>query len=144
MNNNYKNIDIFDEEDWDEIEYDGSFFTWLKKNYHIQDNWKNITYIDCSCNNLENLKGIEKLVKLEKLYCNINQLKNLNGIENLTNLKLLWCNNNQLTNLNEIKNLNNLTSLNFSNNLLNKKSKHYNDLKKRINSIYGQHLFIKI
>jgi len=36
---NYKEIDPFDEEDWDEVEPDGSFLYWLKENYPDESKW---------------------------------------------------------------------------------------------------------
>jgi Leucine-rich repeat (LRR) protein len=117
---NFKDIDLFDEEDWDETENDSSFLWWLNKNYSNENIWKNITEINCSYNDLENLNGIENCINLKYLNCSHNNLTSLKGIENLVNLRILCCNNNKLENLNEIENLTKLKLLNyFHNNLTN-------------------------
>jgi Leucine-rich repeat (LRR) protein len=115
---NFKDIDIFDEEDWDEIENDGSFLTWLNKNYPDKNIWKTITYINCFNNKLENLNGIENLINLQEFNCTCNEIISLNGIKNLTNLKSLYCYNNKLINLNEIENCTKLKILICENNNL--------------------------
>jgi internalin A len=112
-----EDIDIFDEEDWNENESDGSFLWWLKREYSNENTWKNITDLNCSYNKLISLKGIENLINLKELYCSYNNLTNLNGIKNLTKLKNLNCNDNNLINL-EIQNLTNLTYLNCNSNQL--------------------------
>jgi Leucine-rich repeat (LRR) protein len=115
--NKYKNIDIFDEEDWNETELDGSFLCWLKKKYPNKGDWKYLLTIDCSNNNLINLNGIEKLHHLIQLNCSNNLLKNLNGIEKLDIIQLN-CTNNKLIDLNEIKKCTNLIILQCNNNNL--------------------------
>ncbi len=95
-----------------------SFMDWLLQKYPVRNEWKNITEIICSHENLVNLDGIENLVNLKFLYCDNNQLTELN-LENLDNLKVLDCCSNQLTELN-IVNLVNLKLLDCSINLLTK------------------------
>jgi Leucine-rich repeat (LRR) protein len=133
----FKDIDIFDEEDWDEKENDGTFLYWLKQNKN-KNGWEtipwlncndinltslkgieNVKYIvqfDCSNNQLISLDGIEKCIYLKYLDCQFNELTSLKGIEELTNLEYLYCFNNNLTDLNEIENLTILKILNCSNN----------------------------
>jgi len=124
---NYKEIDPFDEEDWDEVEPDGSFLYWLKENYPDESKWDKIINLNCSNKQLTSLKGIESLSKLEFLYCSYNQLTSFEGIENLTNLKTLYCYHNQLTSFEGIdqltsfegiENLSNLTEIDCYNNQL--------------------------
>jgi len=73
---NYNDIDPFDEEDWDEVEPDGSFLYWLKENYPNESKWDKITIIECLNNQLTTLDGIENLTNLEILNCSNNQLTN--------------------------------------------------------------------
>jgi len=97
-------IDPFNEEDWDELEPDGTFLTWLKINYPNEGIWKDIKIINCNNKNLTDLIGIEKLINLKYLYCHRNELKELN-ISNNIKLNGLYCHNNQLTELNVTKNI---------------------------------------
>jgi len=53
-------VDPFDEEDWDEVEPDGTFLIWLKIKYPDESKWKDIKSINCSNQNLTDLIGIEK------------------------------------------------------------------------------------
>ena len=93
----FNDIDPFDEEDWDETEPDDTFLYWLKENYPDDSKWNEMTYIDCSHNQLTSLKGIENLNNLTHLYCFNNQLTSLNGIEYLKNLNYLYCSNNHFS-----------------------------------------------
>jgi Leucine-rich repeat (LRR) protein len=120
-------IDPFGEEDWDEVEPDGTFLTWLKRKY--KNSWKKIKEIDCSNNNLTSLEGIENLRNLRILDCSNNNLTSIEGIENLRNLTHLYCYHNNLTSLKGIENLRNLRILhcynnNFSNDYKNYLKKH--------------------
>jgi len=78
---------------------------------------KKVTGLDCSDNELTELKGLNKLVYLECLYCEYNQLSELD-VSNLVNLEYLYCEYNQLS---EIKGLDKLVNLNtlycYDNNL---------------------------
>jgi len=132
----YKDIDPFDEEDWDEIEEDGLFITWLNANYPDKSKWNKIKEIDCQNNQLTSLIGIEQLENLKYLYINNNKLKNLKYIENLVFLKQLDCSNNELVNLDELSNLNKLEDVNcFNNKLLN-----IDGIKKlKLRSLYSPH-----
>jgi Leucine-rich repeat (LRR) protein len=96
----YENMDIdpFGEEDWDEVEPDGTFLTWLKRKYPDKNSWDKIKQVNCSNNNLTSLEGIENLRNLEVLNCSNNNLTSLEGIENLSNLKHLYCFNNNFSN----------------------------------------------
>src|SRR6478735_3880212 len=87
-----------------------SLEVWLNQNYTLEEQ-RNLTQLDCSRNNLTNLKGIENLTNLTKLHCDNNKITSLKGIENLTNLEELYCYDNKLTNLKGIENLVNLISL---------------------------------
>ena len=75
-------IDPFNEDDWDEVEPDGSFLTWLKSNYPDESKWKNKKSIDCGNQNLTDLIGIEKLINLRDLSCYNNQLIELDLSKN--------------------------------------------------------------
>ena len=115
----YKNeYDPFGEENWDEVESDGSFLTWLKINYPDETKWSKIKEINCSSNQLTNLEGIENLTNLTHLYCSNNQLTDLEGIENLRKLKHLNCHYNQLTALPDLSANTALQYLNCKNNQL--------------------------
>ena len=70
-------IDLFNEEDWDEVEPDYTFLTWLKNKYPDENTWKDLTMIDCTYQNLTDLIGIDKLINLEYLFCNNNKLINI-------------------------------------------------------------------
>jgi len=69
---------------------------------------KEVIHLDCYKNNLTEIKGLDKLVNLERLYCGHNKLTEIQGIDKLANLKSLHCTNNQLT---EIKGLHKLVNL---------------------------------
>jgi len=98
-------IDPFKEDDWDEVEPDGTFLTWLKIKYPDESKWKDITEIYCYSQKLTDLIGIEKLINLEKLSCGYNQLTELDVSNNIRLIYLL-CGYNQLTKLNLSKNIN--------------------------------------
>ena len=97
-------IDPFNEEDWDEVEPDGKFLTWLKSKYSDESKWKNIKEIICGGQELTDLIGIDKLINLTDLHCTNNQLKELDINKNI-NLETLDCYNNQLINLDTGKNV---------------------------------------
>lgn len=126
----FTDIDPFDEEEWNEIEPDGTFYSWLKINYPDENKWSEITKIDCTKNNLTTLEGIENLKNLNILYSWDNNLTSLKGIEKLENLKGLYCSFNNLISLEEIENLRNLTVIFCSDNNLNsiKEIKNLNNL----------------
>jgi len=109
-------IDPFHEDDWDEVEPDGAFLTWLKINYPDESKWKNKKSIDCTYQNLTDLIGIDKLINLEYLFCNNNKLTELDVTKNI-NLRDLSCYNNQLKELDVTKNIK-LKTLICSNNKL--------------------------
>ena len=98
-------VDPFGEDDWDEVEPDRTFLTWLKIKYPDVSKWKDITSISCINQDLTDLIGIDKLINLRELYCYNNQLTNLNVTKNI-NLKQLYCFNNQLRELDVTKNIN--------------------------------------
>ena len=70
------NPDIFGEDNWEEVDQDGSFLTWLKFNYPDESKWKDIKRINCTRQNLTNLNGIENLRNLIYLDWSFNQLTN--------------------------------------------------------------------
>jgi len=89
-----------------------------------------VTILNCSNAGLTDLKGIEKLTKLEKLYCSDNKLISLKGIENLKKLIKLHCSDNELTSLKGIEKLTNLKILFcYSNNLEHKDDKDFKSVK---------------
>jgi len=104
-------IDPFNEEDWDEIEPDNTFLTWLKINYPDENTWKDIKEISCNFRKLTDLIGIEKLINLRELYCTHNQLTELDVSKNIK-LRILFCDNNQLIELDVNEDLNSLTCYN--------------------------------
>jgi Leucine-rich repeat (LRR) protein len=110
----HSDIDPWGEEDWDVDELTPV----LQKAREQGKPFDQITILNCSYMNLENLDGIEQLVNLEILWCYGNQLTSLRGIENLINLKILWCHRNQLTSLRGIENLRGLKELFCFNNRL--------------------------
>ena len=63
---------------------------YLDKKYSKEEQLE-LTWLDCSNNNLTSLKGIEKLTNLTGLDCSNNNLTSLKGIENLTKLEWLKC-----------------------------------------------------
>jgi len=126
---NEYDIDPFNEEDWDEVEPDRAFLTWLKVKYPDESKWKNIISIECNNKNLTDLIGIDKLINLEELYCYHNQLTKLDVTKN-RKLKSLSCHHNQLTELDLSKNRK-LKSLSCHHNQLTEL-----DLSKNTNLIY--------
>jgi hypothetical protein len=100
-NNDYSDIDPYGEEIWDDEELNPILFIAKKQGKPYEQ----ISYFDCSNNNLDSLEGIEKLIHLKILFCNNNNLTHLNEIENLIDLEFLDCRSNDLTNLNGMKNL---------------------------------------
>jgi Leucine-rich repeat (LRR) protein len=76
-----------------------------------------VTSFVCDNNKLTELKGLDKLVNLEKLYCYNNELIELD-VNNLVNLEWLWCSNNKFTEIKGLDNLVNLQWLNCYNNEL--------------------------
>jgi len=131
-------VDPFNEEDWGEVEPDGKFLTWLKINHPDEIKWKDIKEINCGNQNLTDLIGIDKLIKLEILNCYDNRLTELDVSKNINleyldcrynvlsqlyvnkNIKLvdLFCSNNELKELDISKNIN-LKYLHYNNNYLN-------------------------
>ena len=97
-------IDPFNQEDWNELETDGTFLIWLKNKYPDKSKWKDIESINCYSQKLTDLIGIEKLIKLTFLDCSTNQLRELDISKNI-NLNRLYCYNNELTELDIIKNI---------------------------------------
>lgn len=89
-----KLIDPFNEENWNFIIPDGTFLTWLKNNYFQEDNWKNITTINCYDQNIENITGVENLINLEKLIFDKNIISNIELKHD--EIKYLYINNNQI------------------------------------------------
>jgi len=57
-----------------------------------------VTSLDCSDNQLTEIKGLDKLVNLEELYCGNNKLTELD-VSKLVNLEWLYCHCNELTEL---------------------------------------------
>ena len=98
-------VDPFNEEDWDEVEPDGTFLTWLKHDYPDESKWKHIVRIIYHKQDLTDLIGIDKLINLEYLNCHNNQLTELDLSKNIK-LNELSCNNNQLIELDLSKNIN--------------------------------------
>ena len=70
---------------------------------------KKVTGLDCSDNELTELKGLNKLVNLRRLECEYNQLSELD-LSKLVNLEVLYCYDNELTKL-DVSNLVNLKHL---------------------------------
>ena len=124
----YFDIDPYGEEIWDEEELNPIFLI-AKEQGKPYDQ---ITKLNCSFRDLENLNGIENFSNLEHLDCSFNNLCRLEDIQDLTTLVTLYCEGNSILNdLSEIKNLyglkilycsfNRLTSLNGIENLINLK-----------------------
>ena len=78
---------------------------------------KKVTFLGCSYNKLTEIKGLDKLVNLERLYFFFNKLTEIKGLDKLVNLESLDCQNNKLTELN-VNNLVNLKWLDCSDNEL--------------------------
>src|SRR5574343_518496 len=112
----HSDIDPWGEEDWEADE----LAPVLQKAREQGKPFDQITILNCSYMNLENLDGIEQLVNLEILYCSSygNQLTSLRGIENLRNLEELYCSYNQLTSLREIENIRKIEKLQYSYNTI--------------------------
>jgi len=133
---NKLDIDPFNEEDWNELETDGTFLIWLKNKYPDKSKWKDIESINCYSQKLTDLIGIEKLINLKILFCNFNKISKLDITKNI-NLKELYCNHNQLRELDTSKNLkylycdhNQLTELDLTKNIkLIHLHCHYNQLR---------------
>ena len=64
----------------------------------INVNIEKVTKLYCHNNKLTELKGLDKLVNLERLYCDNNKLTELELIK-LVKLEVLSCSNNDLTEL---------------------------------------------
>ena len=77
---------------------------------------ENITEIDCSNRNIEDLSGIDYFISLKALRCNNNYLERLD-MSGCSTLCLLDCSSNQLTTL-DVSNCNALTSLSCYSNQL--------------------------
>ena len=82
-----------------------------------------VTSLDCSDNQLTEIKGLDKLVNLEELYCGNNKLTELD-VSKLVNVWALYCDENKLTELDVSKlvnlewlycHCNELTELDLSN-----------------------------
>ena len=85
---------------------DENFQNWILNNIEAAKDgvltaseMESITYIDCSGQQIQSLKGIENFTSLDNLYCQFNQLSSLDVSRN-TNLTSLSCYQNQLTSLN--------------------------------------------
>lgn len=73
-------------------------------------------YVDFSNLGINNTKGIEYYIYIERLNLNNNELDNLNGIENIHQLKELYISNNNIDDIVNIENLKHLEILDISNN----------------------------
>jgi Leucine-rich repeat (LRR) protein len=71
---------------------------------------------DLSRKELTDVKGLEKLTKLNSLALDKNQLTSVKGLENLTQLEVLFLNNNQLTDVKGLGKLTQLRTLSLSDN----------------------------
>ena len=60
---------------------------------------KEVIKLNCKCNKLTEIKGLDKLVNLENLLCGFNELIEIKGLDKLVNLRRLDCYSNQLTEL---------------------------------------------
>jgi len=118
MNENNKDIDPFDEEDWDEIEDDGSFETWVKLSPIYNDIRKDIMF--CHNSNLKTLNGIKKFRNITFLYCINNDLVDISEVEHLTQLTYLDCYKNNLSDLCNFDRLTELSTLSCGRNSLEK------------------------
>jgi len=136
INENNKDIDPFDEEDWNEIEEDGTFKTWVQTSpiYNTIDTdimfchnsnllslkgikqYKNITFLYCINNDLIDISEVEYLTELTNLDCYRNNLTSLCNFDNLTKLTKLSCGRNQLEKIDGLEKLKNLKRLSCSDN----------------------------
>ena len=91
------------------------------------DKLVNLNRLDCVDNKLTEL-DLSKLVNLKELHCQNNELTELKGLDELVNLKWLYCQYNQLTELKGLDKLVNLEGLHCQNNQLT-----YLDLSKLVN-----------
>ena len=80
--------------------------------------FEKVTSLDLNHHNLTDVKGLEKLTKLEKLFLHDNKLTDVTGLENLTQLKELSLQFNKLTDVKGLEKLTQLTWLNLANNRL--------------------------
>ena len=77
-----------------------------------------MTRLGIATKNLTDVKGLEKLTRLEKLTIYNNQLTDVKGLEKLTQLKFLHLSNNQLTDVKGLEKLTKLENLRLSENKL--------------------------
>ena len=75
-----------------------------------------VTGLSLRNNQLTDVKGLEKLTQLKRLYLQYNQLTDVKGLENLTQLTYLSFRGNQLTDAKGLEKLTNLTWLSLFNN----------------------------
>lgn len=78
---------------------------------------KEVKYLDCSDNEITEIKGLDNLVNLERLNCSWNQLTKLD-LSRLFNLKYVYCYINNITEFKGFEKLDNLRLLNCNDNKL--------------------------
>jgi Leucine-rich repeat (LRR) protein len=78
--------------------------------------YEKVARLNLNDNKLANVKGLEKLTKLERLLLIGNQLTSVKGLEKLTQLESLGLTGNQLTDVKGLENLTQLKTLHLTNN----------------------------
>ena len=76
--------------------------------------------LHCTHNKLQKLPNLSSLTKLEEMDFSHNALTSLSGLKGMRNLKTLYVKNNEITSLASVEILKSLTDLNLSNNRLKK------------------------
>jgi len=77
----------------------------------------NLTYLDCSFNNIQGTLDLSAMPALEEAYCSNNKITQLN-ISDGNNLKTLECSNNELSGTLDVSELSDLTKLRCTDNSL--------------------------
>jgi hypothetical protein len=91
----------------------------LLSNFKALKFLKNLTKLDCSLTNSNDLHDLYKLNNLQSLSCWGNEIINLDALSNLQQLESLYCAENQITDLTPLQNLSNLKSLSCWSNPIN-------------------------
>ena len=112
------NLDLYDEEDWNEPDYGDGFMGIMSNKYPDKSKWGEITKINVSNKNLHDLKGIENFPNLKQINCTNNIIHTLYSLRHLQNLEILQCNNNNISNIYPILNNKKLLRMDISNNNL--------------------------
>ncbi|WP_223600778.1 leucine-rich repeat domain-containing protein [Chryseobacterium sp. GVT01B] len=90
------------------------------KNCYQIDKDNNVIAINLSGNGINEIKGLDEFVYLEKLVIEENEITEIKGVNNLLNLKDLYLSNNRISEIKNLENLKNLRFLDLSYNKLKK------------------------